>query len=182
MAVNGLRKIREFHACLSRKSGKSGQSVIEFVLMLPLMIGLSVLLYRINSAIQMSIVNQQYARAQTLFLAFNSPYYPEKRYRTFGNRLTMGVSENNAGSGDDTQYVPEASVQMIARTPQEAGRQPAAQEEPTETGYVRIRNTVSICTQSSFIDGGGALVPPSVDNFNEQFQTAQFAYCRSVVE
>ncbi|MEO5970142.1 MAG: hypothetical protein ABIQ95_09460, partial [Bdellovibrionia bacterium] len=56
------------------KSNNEGQSVIEFIFMLPLLIGMSTLLVNINTAIQMGIVNQQYARFQTLFLTFNSPF------------------------------------------------------------------------------------------------------------
>ena len=53
---------------------EDGQSIVEFLVSLPLLVGLAVVLIRVNSAIQMSIVNQQYARAQTLNLTYNSPF------------------------------------------------------------------------------------------------------------
>ncbi len=43
---------------------ESGQSVLEFLLLIPLIVALTVLLVKMNAVIQVSIVNQQYARAQ----------------------------------------------------------------------------------------------------------------------
>ncbi|MEK7689516.1 MAG: hypothetical protein AAB425_00690, partial [Bdellovibrionota bacterium] len=107
--------------------GQEGQSVLEFLLMLPLMVGLSVMMVKVNSAIQVAINNQQYARAHALWLTFGSSVYPERKFRyntdespkdTFVgfNQMVVGVSDNVAPdreSGDP--YVPEATVQTIAR-------------------------------------------------------------------
>ena len=52
--------------------------MLEFLVMLPLMVGLAMLMIRVNTVIQMGIVNQQYARAQALFVAGNGSEYPQR--------------------------------------------------------------------------------------------------------
>ncbi len=163
---------------------EEGQSVVEFLLMLPILIGMTVILTKINTAIQISIVNQQYARAQTHFLTYNSPYYPTLRKQqrlieTSSNQLVVGVSDNAAG-GSDTKYVPKATVQSIARSRRVVGSD-AAKEEPTQRAKVRIRNTVTLCTQTLTVPtrsgtapllqvasaGGAMMNAVGVSNLNE---------------
>lgn len=140
---------------------EEGQSVLEFVLMLPVLLGLTAVVYRVNAAIQMSIVNQQYSRAQALFLAFNSPVYPELRFRMDlqrkgYNQMVLGVSDNPAPKNED-QYNPEATVWDIApRTP---GGSNEPQAEPDLRTKVRIRNTVHLCTQSDVVGAGSQFKP-----------------------
>lgn len=138
-----------------------GQSVIEFVLMLPMLLGLVVTLIRINTAIQISIVNQQYARAQILYLTFNSPFYPqisyqEKQANEGSNQMVVGVSENTADAqtGD---YTPEASIQMITRS-KRVNAPDTPGEEPDTRAKVRIRDTVTLCTRDYSL-GGNQPVP-----------------------
>src|SRR4051812_13549629 len=108
---------------------EQGQSVIEFLLMLPAVIGITVFLIRTNSAIQMSIVDQQYARAQTTWLTFNSPVFPELRLQLGAfvvpgyNQMVLGVSDNVAPNPDEDEYSPKSSEQNIA-----PNRKVAAQE------------------------------------------------------
>src|SRR4051812_43761116 len=86
-----------------KKEGESAQALVEFLLLLPAVIVLIVVLVRVNSAIQVSIVNQQYARAQALWLAFNSPVFPELRHRVkdfqsgskMSNQMVIGVAQNS---------------------------------------------------------------------------------------
>jgi hypothetical protein len=52
--------------------GEAGQSLLEFLLMFPMLLALVIVLIRVNTAIQISIVNQQYARAQTFVLTSNA--------------------------------------------------------------------------------------------------------------
>lgn len=130
---------------------EEGQSIIEFLLLLPLMVGLAMSLIWINTAIQISIVNQQYARAQTLFLAFNSPFYPEISRRssleTSGiNQMVIGVSDNPTSSDGLDNIEPEATVQSIATKSASAGASDANREYPNLRARVRIRNTVTLCT------------------------------------
>src|SRR5947209_8462468 len=116
----------------SRKRPKSesdnrGQSVLEFLFMLPIMVALTMMLVKVNTAIQVSIVNQQYARAQALWLTFNSPIYPALVSRMANflprafNQMIIGVSDNLAVP---TGYEPKAMEQKINRT-----RGPAGSEE-----------------------------------------------------
>lgn len=140
---------------------EQGQSVLEFMMMFPMLIGLTVLLVRINTAIQVSIVNQQYARAHALFLTYNNPYYPEIRFQsrlisTATNQMILGISNNpsEANSGGGT-YKPEATTQLISRnTKLAAGSSDAPHEEPQVRANVRIRNSVTLCTQTLFLNSG----------------------------
>jgi hypothetical protein len=137
----------------------TGQSVLEFMFMLPVMIGLTVLLVRINSAIQVSIVNQRYSRAQALFLTFNSPYYPELIHQSlFANNLhnqtVLGVSQEPIPEGQ-ANYQPTATTQNVARNARTAGGSSASGEEPDLRSQVRVRNTVTLCTRSLWLLAGG---------------------------
>src|SRR4051812_28584394 len=104
-------------SCMSLNQ-EEGQSIIEFLLMLPMILALTFILFRVNSAIQVSIVNQQYSRAQILFLTYNNPYYPEldkqQNMRQSGNnQMVVGVSDKLAvGSA---KFHPDATVQLITR-------------------------------------------------------------------
>jgi len=161
-----------------RKS-EDGQSVIEFLLMLPLLVGITVLLVRVNMAIQVSIVNQKYARAQTLFLAFNSPYFPEIRQREGGvNQITMGVSGEVVPDDVSAYEGPLATQMLITRTRQLAGATAPPQNEPAQTGVVRVRNTVTMCSQSNLIDAGNGLQKANELTIRQGVNPRGFAYCR----
>jgi hypothetical protein len=146
--------------------GQSGQALMEFMLLLPSIVILVVVLLRTNSAIQVSINNQQYARAQALWLAFNSPVYPELRHRVknfqlgskMANQMVIGVSQNSFPDEGDQVYQPEATIQNISRKPAGAGGSDEPQIEPDARAKVRVRTTVSLCTQPN-VAGGGALLP-----------------------
>src|SRR5262249_40646084 len=139
----------------NKRHPERGQSILEFLLMLPLMVGLVVIMVRVNTAIQMSIVNQQYARAQALFLAINSPIYPSlglQQSQLAGkgyNQMVIGVSENSYPLDRDANVPPKASTLNVTRDPRALDGRP--QEEPPERAWVRIRDTVTLCTQSVVI-------------------------------
>lgn len=166
---------------------ESGQSIIEFLLLLPVMVGLTVVLLRINMAIQTSIVNQQYARAQALFLTQNSSVYPrlEQRLQHFAgdqlktNRMVIGVSENAFPNGGATKP-PEPPIQLIARSKQKAGSKGSGEANPRQRLYVRVHTTVELCTQSNVAQLGngmssviGAMLP------ERGFSPTSFKYCWS---
>ena len=137
-------------------NSESGQSLLEFAFLLPVLVGMTVVLIRINTAIQISIVNQQYSRAQVLFAAFNSPFYPEAKYQADMvekkmNQVVMGVSENTNQGGED-DYTPLASIQRITRSKTIRGPN-APQSEPRERALVRVRNTVTLCAPNYFLTG-----------------------------
>lgn len=128
-----------------------GQSIVEFLLLLPILFGFVTLMVRVNTAIQMSIVNQKYARSQALWLSFNSPQYPEKRFhepqfiRLNQSRMIIGVSDNQALPS----YAPYPPVFRITRNPALTIGSDDGSTEPTTAqgrGRVRVRTTVSMCS------------------------------------
>ena len=179
---------------------EEGQSVLEFLLMLPVMMGLVILMIRVNSAIQVSIVDQQYARAQVLFLTFGSPIFPQIKQRVSNldaknyNQIVMGVSDNLTASSGGA-YVPEASTQNVARNRKVAAMAddtPQTEPNPDQGGLranVRIRNTVSLCSQISVVSQNGAFAPvlpmtedgvvTGVSALTDSPQ--QFAWCRGAL-
>ena len=150
----------------------SGQSVMELLFMLPVIIAITVVMTRVNTAIQVSIVNQQYARAQAHWLAFNSAVYPELRLRTRDfmsanrgyNQLLLGIS-GDTPPADETIYNPSAMVYEITRNKQvDSGANTIQAEQVSTRGKVRIRTTVSLCTQANVIGQGKTAVPLLVLN------------------
>jgi hypothetical protein len=180
--VGVFAQFQQLKALLQLES--SGQSLLEFLLLLPFLLGLTILMIRANQAIQISIVNQQYARAQTHFITFNSPYYPDNRVgrrdemiRNGVHAITLGVGEKSIGGDDEeSSDIPEAPMQMVARSEQKAGPKPAAQEESERSGWVRIRNTITLCSGSlAFQSGGGFL---DLKRIGEGVTPSSFAFCR----
>ena len=154
------------------KNDTSGQAMVEFLLLLPAVVILIVVMVRVNTAIQVSIVNQQYARAQALWLAFNSSVYPELRHRVknfqsgnkMSNQMVIGVSQNSFPEEGDEVYQPEATIQNVSRL--KTGGSDDPQTEPDARSKVRIRTTVSLCTQPNVVDGGPLLEVDKADPFN----------------
>ena len=171
-------------------SDDSGQSLLEFLLLLPVLMGSGMILMRLNTSIQMSIVDQKYARAQALFLPHNSPYYPKimrqaDLFNKKSNQMVLGVSDNNKKSDSDGEdsYVPVASSYRIARNAAAAGPDGPPQEEPVKRGKVRIRNTISLCTHTITMQGasGGSLIRFD-GNIPEVANAKAFLYCASKLE
>lgn len=168
-----------------------GQSLLEVLLALPVLLSLFLILVRSNTAIQMSIVNQKYARAQALYLAQNSSYYPRRDF-TEGpafvrpgnehNRMTMGVADNVFGEGPDQE--PVASSYRITPKPNQA-LDPSGDIDAERISQVRVYNTVALCTPSVVVQGGsqGGLIPARVErrpsNLNEG---VQFRHCYSALD
>ncbi len=183
---------------VGRKSGTErfdqGQSIIEFLMMLPVLIGLVVLLVRSNTAIQISIVNQQYARAQALWLTFNSSVYPGKQLRQVQlgdkkfNQMVIGVSENAAPAQGN--FTPRAATQNVTR--KKSGTRDEPQTEPKLRDKVRIRDTVTLCTQMVVVNGKEGLTDLLKLGGNEKFdlpvapfslsEQTQFKFCSSPME
>jgi len=171
---------------VARTSGdqEGGQSVLEFLVLLPAMVGLTVLLVRVNTVIQVSLVNQKYARAQILFLTMNSSEYPtlENRFASDGmydlesNEMIVGVSNKVApDAGED--YPPDPIIYKITRPGGPGGDD--SEPEPDRRDKIRVRNTVSLCTQLNFVKVNGTKVPydgrPVTGN-------AQFEFCKGVFQ
>jgi hypothetical protein len=161
---------------------EKGQSVLEFVFMLPLLIGLVVIMVRTNTVIQMSIVNQKYARAQALWLTFNSPHYPRVELRREAflpptipqgfNRMVIGMAELPV---DETGGKAVASVQAVTRDGRGTAADGPSQAEPLDRASVRVRTTVALCTQSNVIVTATGVKEATADNIGEQ---TVYDFCR----
>lgn len=168
---------------------EKGQSVIEFVFMLPILVGLIVVMVRTNTVIQMSIVNQKYARAQALWLTFNSPYYPRLSFRkpkdTCGdfdsndqfirygfNRMVIGMADQPV---EDTGGKADAVTQYVARDNAQSGAEGPSQSEPLDRAKVRVRTTVALCTQTNAIVTSQGLCAVTANNIGEK---TVFDFCR----
>lgn len=168
---------------------ESGQSVLEFVFMLPILVGLIVVMVRTNTVIQMSIVNQKYVRAQALWLTFNSPYYPRLSLRKsrelcgdfdpadqfikYGfNRMVIGMADQPV---EDTGGKANAVTQFVARDASQLGNEGPSQSEPLDRAKVRVRTTVALCTQTNAIVTSKGLCGTTSSNIGEN---TVFDYCR----
>jgi hypothetical protein len=177
-----LSRLKSARPDLHSVQGERGQSVLEFVFMLPVLLGLIVVMVRVNSAIQMSIVNQKYARAQALWLTFNSPYYPRRSFRTAGdpadqfvqygfNRMVIGMAETPV---DDTGGQATASTQSVVRVGVASPDGPS-QTEPIDRAMVRVRTTVALCTQTNAVVTSQGLKSVTADNIGEN---TIFDFCK----
>jgi hypothetical protein len=155
---------KQEHICVR---GNEGQSVLEFLFMLPAVIGLVIVMTRINQAIQVSIVDQQYARAQATFLTFNHPFFPEITLRQAQlvnknyNQMMIGVADNITPA-DGSTYNPSATVQNITRKPASQalslGSSDAQTDDMQARAMVRVRNTVSLCAAPVVLSNGTAVL------------------------
>ncbi|NDD92001.1 pilus assembly protein [bacterium] len=168
------------HQCFPRRSG---QSLVEFVLILPLIVGMLILLIRVNSAIQVSIVNQKYSRQRLFELSANNANYPSvKRIRTTlqdrkDNRVVIGVSQEATGTSSNVEAL--APTQWITRSKKAAaGASNEAQKEPAKRAEVRIRNTVEMCTPNLFAERSGSSSQILVQEGLDDGTFRRLTFCR----
>lgn len=163
---------------------ESGQSLIEFLLFIPILLAITGFTLRVNAAIQSSIVDQKYARAQTFTLTSNSAYYPRNEVRnstknTFGrisaDQMVLGVSSNIATEG----YNPKATTISIVSEGKPYGNDDPGTIEHRQRGRVRIRNTVTLCTQynPNLVADNGSSYPDAAE-LSKEFKKQNFNYCR----
>lgn len=163
-----------------RSCHNSGQAILETLLSMPLVLAMVFIVVRVNMLLQMSIVNQQYSRAQAFELVGNSSIYPELRFR-YGSELAfterghqqmvLGVSGNLATEG----YTPEPLTMRISRQGGPQGSNDPG--EPAQRGLIRIRNNIVLCTQTESTIGAGALpLDTSNPDFGEGFI---YSYCNT---
>lgn len=158
--------------------------------MLPLVVGMFVTLVKVNTAAQISIVNQQYARSHALFLAYNSPNYPERRFipgsfigdSINANQMVILVGENavsrDGGAGSNLR--PEAPTQSIARgnaRTNESTSQPGGKTGSRQRSKVRVLSSVSLCTPSYTISAGSGIVTADkLPNENADFRFCAYPF------
>jgi len=163
-------------------SNDEGQSLLEFLIALPMMIGISMLLVRVNTAIQASIVQQKYARGAIHFFTWNSPYYPEKNFSgrmgyggspqggAGSNDFVLGVSGKTMVDGSGSNRSPQSLEVGITRN----GPKHPPQGIPEESRSVYLRNSLNLCTKSHLL-GDGSLPRFGGAGLNEQ---STFNFCR----
>lgn len=140
------------------------------------------MMVKVNTVIQVSIVNQQYARAQALFLTYNSPFYPGLNFTATNDTMidrgldvmVLGVSDNIAPKPDeDEPYEPKATKLSIIRSGADAGDD--SDPEPQLRGRIRVRTSVALCTKVNSFSANGGNRAVSAGNYPEQ---AQFGFCK----
>jgi hypothetical protein len=146
----------------SASSGTSGQSVIEFMLMLPVLLGLAMLMIRVNTVIQMGIVNQQYARAQALFVSGNGAEYPRReaivavlsvaKY----NQFVVGISEEPDPVDADALKIDASTYRIVPNSV--TGFNDAPGVEAAQRGNLRVRTSLTLCLPT-LLNGGTLLRP-----------------------
>ena len=161
-------------------SQQKGQSLLEFLFALPVMFGITLILIRVNTAIQSSIVQQKYARGTATFLTWNSPYYPE-----VNNAKRMGYGGQNEGPTGTNEFIlgvmanasnPDGSTTPMALDVPVTKKGPKhpPQGIPDQAKSIFLRNTVSLCTKTHML-ANGALIHYGNVGINEQ---ATFDFCR----
>jgi len=146
--------------------GKKGQSLLEVLILLPFLFMFVGLLYKVNMATQMAMVNSQYARSQIYVLTGNSPEYPRLQFRVnptmFAgaqqDRMVLGVADPTAitsSNGQTGQIDPIPQIQQIGRNQMTV----MGSNDSGELGNsgkrtaLRVRDTMAICTQLNATPG-----------------------------
>ena len=167
---------------------ESGQSLIEVLFLMPLVVVVVVLLYRSNAAIQMSIVNQKQLRGQALYVAMNSPTYPDLQMRRSGessmervgySAFVMGVTDDPTSDARG-QLNAVAQVQAFGRPGRRIrGDTDCSEADPTSRSKICLKTAIEFCTQINAIPGTSG-VTRYPDGLGENMQSAMgSAFCRS---
>jgi hypothetical protein len=172
-------------ASIFNAANDDGQSVLEFLFMLPIMVGITMMMVRVNSAIQISIVNQKYARAQALFLTYHSPIFPALRFQLSSqvlqsNQVIMGVADNIPDSDSLDGYIPKPSKQILVRPNSSVPfvENPNEQESRLRA-EVRVKTTVALCSQNNVVSINGEFKAAITENMVEN---VGFSFCRSQLQ
>lgn len=170
---------------------ESGQALVEFLLVIPAIILFFVLMVRINSAVQVSIVNQKWSRAHIHFLAMNSPVFPMLKFREDPSRgmavsksdqFVLGISGDLLEDGDEV--TPSATVIAIKGKRGLPGMPTRGdnsnQSEPARRDQIRVRNTVTMCTQNNFVNSSGKGTPLDAQNFPNRWGE-EISFCKGIL-
>lgn len=144
--------------------------MVEFLLMIPLFLGLTWYLLQVNMAINKSIVGQKHARSQLFLKMLNHRDGPEAvDYDLHPSRRAvfwMGVAEEPTSGevGGSTSSAP--TVQLgVGLNSADRKPYPGNQDEPGEPDRndlrqrVRIRTAVGLCTSRKRSADGSQLSP-----------------------
>lgn len=134
-----------------RRRMDSGQSLVEFIFMLPFIITMIVYMTQLNGAINMSINYQQFVRSHLFHLMFNSRNYPEIQYSNnfHGNRLYLGVNKDVITEGSElTPKTPR--VKVGSKTP--SGDETVdIYPSVTKRQHIQVRVIMGICTPNNIV-------------------------------
>ena len=141
---------------------EKGQSLIEVLILIPFLFMFVGLLYKVNMATQMAIVNTQYAHSQVYVLNANSPEYPRLQFRlsqappmfayNSQDRMLLGVADPTV-LPVTTAIPPVPQTQKIGRNSTTVGGSSDSGELPAggKRTELRVRNTSGICTQLNML-------------------------------
>lgn len=108
-------------AAKKRRRRQLGQSLIEFAMLVPIIIGMLTLLRQIDMAINAAIVNERYARSTMHYLFFNNRWYPAMGFIPhpsnggYMSRWWVGVDDKPNYKVEGGDVTPRAPVITIGR-------------------------------------------------------------------
>lgn len=161
---------------------RRGQTLLEFLIVLPLILVFIKITLKVNAASQISINNQKALHSKILDLASNSPFFPRianhevsfvKKNRNF---MTIGMV---AGPFDDANPATQiAPIHEISRDPAtQAIKGPPGQEARSTTG-VRVRTSAGMCPQVIAINVNGRW--DHYSHLTVSDKTQPFPFCEGV--
>lgn len=130
---------------VKKRNRQSGQSLLEFAFLVPLIIGMLTLLVEVETVISAAIVGQKYTRQHFHYLAFNHRYYPENQFLargdgTYHERFWIGLDDN---INDRELPKPVAPKFKVGRK-----KVPGGQDDELESNVrqnVRLRISAFMC-------------------------------------
>lgn len=145
------------------RNSESGQSILEFLMMLPVLVGLVVVMVRVNTVIQIGINNQKFARSQALLITFNSAVYPDASIRNRElnekgfNQMVLGVS--NEAPPSNQNPAPKPPRYKVSKSRSGTNDCSDSGIAGGKRAMVCVRNTVTLCTQTNVMTSSGNTVP-----------------------
>ena len=139
-------------AAKTRKIRQSGQALLEFIIMFPMIIALLWYLLKVQIAINTSIVGQKHARSHIFLKVLNHRDYPiDKEYRENpGSRSVFWLGVAGRSISEDTINSPAPIVDLgVGLNPVQL---PGSRDDPGEAEAdmprqrVRIRTAFGLCT------------------------------------
>ena len=131
---------------VKKRNRQSGQSLLEFAFLVPLIVGMLTLLVEVETVISAAIVGQKYTRQHLHFLLFNHRHYPQPRFLersdgTYHERWWIGLDDNI----NDTQKppTPVAPKFKVGRKKVPGGQDD--EPEPAQRQNVRLRISAFMC-------------------------------------
>lgn len=133
-----------------KKSHESGQALVEFLMLVPIVMAFVWYLVHVSSAINKSIVGQKHARSQLFLKMFNHRSGPMQRDADGTNRAVFYIGV--AGNVMQAVASPIAPVEKMGIGPNPK-KIATADDDPGEAKpnsfrqNVRVRTVFGICTQ-----------------------------------